>query len=218
MRYVFEHLGVAVFAIAGVLAATNKRVDLFGVLVLALVTALGGGTLRDLILGIPPFWTVDVSFIFGAAAAAGITFFAARSWDVSSTSLLIADACGLALFTMIGTERAIAFSASNTVAVVLGVMTGVAGGMMRDVLTGEIPLVLRPGIYLYATAALCGAVAFVLTAPHMSPPASQSIAVAVTLALRLAAIRWRLRLPEFQGGGTAAITPKTPAPSLPRDT
>jgi uncharacterized membrane protein YeiH len=70
MRYVLEHLGVAVFAIAGALAAKNKRVDLFGVLVLALVTAMGGGTLRDLILRIPPFWTVDESFVFGATTAA----------------------------------------------------------------------------------------------------------------------------------------------------
>jgi uncharacterized membrane protein YeiH len=198
MRYVFEHLGVAVFAITGALAAKNKRVDLFGVVVLALVTALGGGTLRDLILGTRPFWTVDVSFALGATAAAAVTFFAARLWEMPSTSLLIADACGLALFTMIGTERALAFSASNTVAVVLGVMTGVAGGMIRDVLTGEIPLVFRAGIYLYATAALCGAAVFVLVGPRMSPLVGQSIAVAVTLSLRLAAIRWRLRLPEFQ--------------------
>lgn len=204
MRYIFEHLGVAVFAIAGVLAATNKRVDLFGVLVLALVTALGGGTVRDLILGIPPFWTVDVTFIYGVTAVAGITFFAARFWHLPASSLLLADASGLALFTMIGTERAIAFSASNTVAVVLGVMTGVAGGMIRDVLTGEIPLVLRPGIYLYATAALCGSLAYVIAAPRMSPLAGQSVAVAVTLVLRLAAIRWRLRLPEFQPRATGA--------------
>jgi len=198
MRYVFEHLGVAVFAITGALAAKNKRVDLFGVVVLALVTSLGGGTLRDLILDIRPFWTADASFIFGAAAAASLTFCAARSWEIPSTALLIADACGLALFTMIGTERALAFSASNTVAVVLGVMTGVAGGMIRDVLTGEIPLIFRAGIYLYATAALCGAAVFVIAAPRMSPLSSQSIAVAVTLSLRLAAMRWRLRLPEFQ--------------------
>ena len=198
MRYVFEHLGVAVFAITGALAAKNKRLDLFGVVVLALVTALGGGTLRDLILDTPPFWTADVSFIFGAAAAAIVTFFAARFWEMPSTFLLIADACGLALFTIIGTERTLAFSASNTVAVVLGVMTGVAGGIIRDVLTGEIPLVFRAGVYLYATAALCGAAVFVVVAPRMSPLASQSIAVALTLSLRLAAIRWRLRLPEFE--------------------
>ena len=198
MRYVFEHLGVAVCAITGALAAKNKRVDLFGVVVLALVTALGGGTLRDLILGIRPFWTADVSFVFNATAAAFGTFLAVRFCEMPSTTLLLADACGLALFTMIGAERALAFSASSTVAVVLGVMTGVAGGIIRDVLTGEIPLVFRSGIYLYATAALCGAAVFVVVAPVLSPLASQSVAVAVTLGLRLAAIRWRLQLPEFQ--------------------
>lgn len=198
MRYLFEHLAVGVCAITGVLAAKNKRVDLFGVIVLALVTALGGGTLRDLILGTRPFWTTDASFVLSASAAAAVTFLAARFWEMPAPLLLIADACGLALFTMVGTERALAFSASNIVAVVLGVMTGVAGGMIRDVLTGEIPLVFRAGIYLYATAALCGAAVFVVVAPRSSPLVAQSIAVAVTLGLRLAAIRWRLRLPEFQ--------------------
>jgi len=199
VRYVLEHFAVAVCAITGVLAAKNKRVDLFGVIVLALVTAVGGGTLRDLVLGIRPFWMSDSSFVLTASAMAATSFLAARFWEMPLPLLLVADACGLALFTVIGTEKALALSASNTVAIVLGVVTGVAGGMIRDVLTGEIPLVLRTGIYLYATAALCGASIFVLLARHMtSPLAVQSIAVVVTLGLRLAAIRWRLRLPEFK--------------------
>ena len=131
MRYVFEHLAVAVCAITGVLAAKNKRVDLFGVVVLALVTALGGGTLRDLILGTKPFWLLDSSFVLTAAAVAGLIFLVARFWDIPASVLLVPDACGLALFTMIGTERALAFSAPNTAAVMLGVITGVAGGMIR---------------------------------------------------------------------------------------
>ena len=200
MRYIFEHLAVAVCAITGVLAAKNKRVDLFGVIVLALVTAVGGGTLRDLVLGVRPFWMADSSFVLNAAAVAMITFLAARFWNMPLALLSVADACGLALFTVIGTEKALALSSSNTVAVVLGVVTGVAGGMIRDVLTGEVPLVLRTGIYLYATAALGGASVFVLIAPHTSSSiVSQSVAIAFTLALRLAAIRWRLRLPEFKG-------------------
>jgi len=199
VRYVFEHLAVAVCAITGVLAAKNKRVDLFGVVVLALVTALGGGTLRDLVLGIRPFWLPDSSFVVNASAVAAVTFLAARFWTMPMPLLLVADACGLALFTIIGTEKALALSASNTVAVVLGVVTGVAGGMIRDVLTGEVPFVLRTGIYLYATAALGGASVFVLIAPHTPAPlVSQSVAIVFTLALRLAAIRWRLRLPEFK--------------------
>jgi uncharacterized membrane protein YeiH len=189
---------VAVCAVTGVLAATNKKVDLFGVVVLALVTALGGGTLRDLILGIQPFWVADPSYVLSACAAAAVTFLAARFWNMPVMLLLVADACGLALFTIVGTERALAHSTSSVVAILLGVMTGVAGGMIRDVLTGEIPLVLRTGIYLYATAAIAGASAFVLLEPWLLPWAEQSIAIAITLALRLAAIRWHLTLPEFK--------------------
>lgn len=198
MRYHFEHLAVAVCAITGVLAATNKRVDLFGVVVLALVTALGGGTLRDLILGVQPFWVADPSYVLSACAAAAVTFLGARFWNMPVMLLLVADACGLALFTMVGTERGLFFADSRVVAVLLGVMTGVAGGMIRDVLTGEIPLVLRTGIYLYATAALCGAGAYVALEPYLVSWAEQSIAIAITLGLRLAAIRWRLQLPEFK--------------------
>jgi len=198
VRYLFEHLAVAVCAVTGVLAGANKRVDLFGVIVLALVTALGGGTLRDLILGVQPFWVEDPAYVLSACAAAAVTFLAARFWDMPLMLLLVADACGLALFTMVGTERGLAFADSNIVAVLLGVMTGVAGGMIRDLLTGEIPLVLRSGVYLYATAALCGATAYVVLEPWLVTWAAQSIAVVVVLGLRLAAIRWRLRLPEFK--------------------
>ena len=194
----FEHLGVAVFSITGVLAAKNKRVDLFGVVVLALVTALGGGTLRDLILRTDPFWMSDTSFVLTDSATAAVTFVVARCWEPPATLLLVVNACGLALFTMLGTEKALVFSASNVAAIVLGVITGMAGGMIRDVLTDEVPLVLRAGIYLYATAALCGATVFVGVAPYLpSRLAREFIAVAVTLVLRLVAIRWRLYLPEF---------------------
>jgi uncharacterized membrane protein YeiH len=193
-----EHLAVAVCAVTAVLAGANKRVDLFGIVVLALVTALGGGTLRDLILGIQPFWVADATFVVSAGAAAGTTFFAARFWDMPLALLLVADACGLALFTMVGTERSLLHADSNIIAVLLGVMTGVVGGMIRDVLIGEIPLVLRSGVYLYATAALCGAMAYVLLDPRMELWVVQTIAILVTLAMRLAAIRWRLKLPEFK--------------------
>ena len=199
MRYLFEHLGVAVFAITGVLAAKNKRVDLFGVIVLALVTALGGGTVRDLILRTDPFWMSDTAFVLTASATAAVTFIAAKRWEPPASLLLVVDACGLALFTMLGTEKALTFSASNVAAIVLGMITGVAGGMIRDVLTGEVPLVLRAEIYLYATAAFCGAVVFVILVPRTPwRLAAEFSAVAVTLSLRLAAIRWRLRLPEFR--------------------
>ncbi len=199
MEYALEHFGVAVAAITGVLAGRGKRVDLFGVLVLAVVTAFGGGSIRDLCLGSTPvFWIEDPWFVLNAVAAGLATFFLARVHPLSGTTLQVADAFALALFTMVGARKGLFLGTSSTIAVAMGVITGVAGGMIRDVLTGEIPLVFRQQIYLYATASLIGAVAFVLLnlwRPdyHMN----LVIGTVITLALRLGAIRWKVTLPEF---------------------
>ncbi len=199
MLYWLEQLGVAVAAITGVLAARGKRVDLFGVVVLAVVTAFGGGTIRDLTLGDSPvFWVRDGNYILTAVAAALVTFVVARFHEFSVRALLFADAVSLAFFTMIGVKKALVFAAPAPVAVTMGIITGVAGGILRDILTGEIPYVFRKEIYFYATASLCGAVVFVLIHNSLaSPQVSVLIGAAVTLSLRLAAIRWKLALPLF---------------------
>lgn len=195
-----EHFGVAVAAITGVLAARGKRVDLFGVLVLALVTAFGGGTLRDLLVGDRPlFWIRDPNYLFNASVVALVVFIIARFKEFPLQVLLVADAFALALFTVIGVKKALAFQVAPSIAVAMGVITGVAGGMMRDVLAGEIPLVFRREIYLYATAALCGAVVFVLLRRwSLGEQTNMVVAAGTILALRLAAIRWKLGLPVFQ--------------------
>lgn len=200
MQYVLEHFAVAVCAITGVLAGKGKQLDLFGVVVLALVTALGGGTIRDLVLNASPiFWIADPHYVHTAVAAALLTFVLARFWEMPQTVLLVADAFGLALFTMIGVEKSLACGVSNTIAIFLGVVTGVGGGLMRDVLSGEIPLVFRKGIYLYATAAFCGAGLLVLLGRWLPGyAANRLIAAAAILLLRLAAIRWKLSLPMFK--------------------
>jgi uncharacterized membrane protein YeiH len=200
VQYVLEHFGVAVAAITGVLAARGKRVDLFGVLVLALVTAFGGGTLRDLLVGDRPlFWIRDPNYLFNASAVALVVFIIARFKEFPLQVLLVADAFALALFTVIGVKKALAFQVAPSIAVAMGVITGVAGGMMRDVLAGEIPLVFRREIYLYATAALCGAVVFVLLRRwSLGEQTNMVVAAGTILALRLAAIRWKLGLPVFQ--------------------
>ena len=199
MEYLIEHFAVAVCAITGVLAAKGKRVDLFGIIVLALVTALGGGTLRDLILQKPPvFWVADPNYVTTATVAAVATFFAVRFWEIPQPALMVADAFGLALFTTVGTEKSLQFCHSPEVAVLLGVMTGVAGGMMRDTLTGEIPLVFRKEIYLYATASLFGAIVLALLDSWLPGKMSNRlIAIGVILVLRLAAIHWKIPLPVF---------------------
>ena len=199
MQHVLEHFGVAVAAITGVLAARGKKVDLFGVIVLALVTAFGGGSLRDVLLGeVPVFWIRDSDFLITASVVALMVFVVARFREVPETVLLVADAFALALFTTIGAKKALAFGVTPSIAVAMGVITGVVGGIIRDVLTGEIPLVFRREIYLYATASLSGAVVLVLLdrwLPQLQ--LSMLLASATTLILRLAAIRWKLGLPVF---------------------
>jgi len=212
MQYIFEHFACAVCAVTGVLAGKGKQLDLFGVIVLALATALGGGTIRDLTLGVTPvFWISDPRFVQTAVAAAIVTFVAARFWVFPPAVLLVADAFGLALFTIIGTEKALAHGNGHTIAILMGVVTGVGGGLIRDVLSGEIPMVFRKEIYLYATAAFCGA-ALLVTLIKFFPGLTgiRMVAAATTLLLRLAAIRWRLRLPAFKPRDeTAAPEPKT---------
>ncbi len=206
MYYLFQHFGVVVGAISGVLAAGGKRIDLFGVAVLGLVTALGGGTLRDVVLGPDPalgcsavFWIRDSNYVVTALAASVVMFYIARRWVMPQKLLAVADAFVLAAFTILGAAKALAFHAGSVNAVVLGVITGVAGGIVRDVLVGEIPLVFRPQTYFYATAAFAGATVFVeLEGWLPGNPAGGFIGGAITLALRFAAIQWKLSLPVFR--------------------
>lgn len=197
MVYLLDLFGVAVFAVTGALAAGEKKMDLFGVVVLALATALGGGTLRDVILGAyPVFWISDPTYIFVGTAVAVTIFTMARFVRPSARALKFADAFGLAVFTVIGTEKALLLGVPASIAVIMGVMTGVAGGIIRDILSGEIPLVLKAEIY--ATASLCGAITFaVLTRHFPAMPLPAPAAIIVILAIRLAAIHWKLSLPVF---------------------
>jgi uncharacterized membrane protein YeiH len=199
MQYLLEHSGTAVAAISGALAARGKQVDLFGVVVLALVTALGGGTLRDVILDARPiFWVADSSFVLTATGCSLVVFLVARFHALPGRILLLADAVALAFFTVIGVEKSLIAGVSPVVSVAMGVMTGTAGGMIRDVLTGEIPLVFRRQIYLYATASFCGATVFASLRPVLDLYLLQFTAAGTTLALRLAAIWWKIHLPVFE--------------------
>jgi uncharacterized membrane protein YeiH len=195
LLYALDLFGTAVFATSGALAAGRKSMDLFGVCVLALVTAVGGGTLRDLLLGAGPvFWIRDHNYVYVALFSALLTFCFVRAIHGRNRALLIADALGLSVFTVIGAQKALTIEGSALIAVIMGVMTGVVGGMIRDVLSDEIPLVLRTQIY--ATAAMAGGALFVsLRALSVNEDASALAAIFLTLGLRLAAIKWRLELP-----------------------
>lgn len=196
--YGLDLFGVAVFAVSGSLAAGRIRMDVFGVIVLGLVTALGGGTLRDVLLDAGPvFWVEDRVYLLVAVTSSLATFVAARLISIPWQGLLISDALGLAVFMAIGTAKALAVTGAPSVAMVMGVMTGVAGGMVRDVLSAEVPLVLRKEIY--ATAALCGSLVYViLNGLGRSNITCLALAAMTTLAIRLAAIHWNLSLPVFK--------------------
>lgn len=200
LQPVLEHFGVSVAAITGVLAARGKQIDLFGVIVLALVTAFGGGTVRDVMLGSSPvFWVQNAGFFLNAFVTAVVLFYLVRFHELPMTVLLVADAFVLAIFTMAGARKSIAFEAAPAIAIAMGVITGVVGGILRDLLIGEIPLVFRPEIYLYATAAFAGASVFVMLGYfgiHGQP--AVIVGGLVTLLLRLAGMRWKIRLPMFR--------------------
>ncbi|HNR40302.1 MAG TPA: trimeric intracellular cation channel family protein [Acidobacteriota bacterium] len=198
LLHVLDLVGVAVFAASGALSAGRKGLDLLGVLVIAVVTAIGGGTLRDILLDRHPiFWIADPVYLVVIAIAALITLLYVRHRQPPGRALAIADALGLALFTITGTRIAEAAHVAPLIAVAMGTMTGVAGGMVRDVLSAEIPLILRRDIY--ATAAIAGSTVYVaLQAAGVGRDAAALIGLAVVVLLRLLAIVWGLRLPVFR--------------------
>lgn len=197
MLYLLDLFGVAVFAITGALAAGRKRMDVFGIVVVAIVTALGGGTLRDLILGARPvFWVTQPEQIVVATVAAIGTFIVVRFTSLPGRALLLFDAFGLALFTIGGCQKALPLVDSDIIVVIMGILTGVAGGVIRDILCGEIPVILRREVY--ATAALLGCIAFVLLrGSGIESGFAAGGAMLLVLAVRLAAIHWRISLPTF---------------------
>jgi uncharacterized membrane protein YeiH len=194
----FETLGVGVFAMSGALAAGRKRLDLIGVFVVAVVTAVGGGTLRDLLLGRHPiFWIAEPGYLGVVLAASVFTVLLTRFHPPPLKALLVADALGLALFTVSGARIAEASTESWGVVVSMGAITGVAGGALRDVLCNEIPLVMRSG-HLYATAAVAGAAVYLVLSRQGAPAnVAAAIGMLTVAGLRLAAIVFGLKLPVY---------------------
>jgi len=198
LLYWLDIFGIVVFAFSGALMAGRYKLDPFGVVVLASVTAVGGGTIRDVILQTPVFWVVKPYYLYVILATALLTIVLIRQPKrIPKRFLLIADALGLALFAVLGTQKSLELGAAIPVAIVLGTITGVAGGMIRDVLCNVIPMILRQEIY--ALAAMLGGGLFVLLQQLAWSESSAIIAaVSAALVLRLAAIYWQVSLPAFQ--------------------
>ena len=193
-------LGTAVFAATGVLASVRRDMDWVGALVLAVVTATGGGTLRDLLIGrLPVFWVREPVYLWIAAGTALVMLPLLRVIRFPERALLLADAAGLALFTWIGCVKAQEAGLHPTVVVLMGVLTGSGGGLIRDVLSAQVPTILRQS-ELYAAATLPGALLFVLLQPFaVAPAVVGAVGIAAVLLVRLAAIRWKLTLPATRG-------------------
>jgi uncharacterized membrane protein YeiH len=192
-------LGIAASVVsgaAGVLETARKRIDLFGAITAGIAASLGGGTVRDVLLGRPVFWIADETYLIATILAAVATFFMARRWTLPAKVFLLPDAVGLALFTVVGTQIGLQFHATWLTATLMGVITGVFGGLLRDVLANEVPLVFTSE--LYATAAWLGAVAMiVMQKAGVAPAVSSFGAMGVVFVVRLAAIRWHITLPRI---------------------
>lgn len=196
--YISDLFGVAVFAITGALMAGRKSMDLFGVLVIAIITALGGGTLRDVILGNHPVsWIRDDTYILVATlAAVGTVIWVRLTRPINETGLLLADAFGLAVFTVYGTEVALQHNLQPGTAVIMGVITAVGGGVLRDIICNEVPLIFQKEIY--AIACIAGSLIFLALRELVLPDwLVTATAMLVVLLIRLAAIHWKLSLPRF---------------------
>lgn len=195
---VLDLIGTFVFALSGAVAGVKDRLDLFGVLVLSFAASTAGGIMRDVLIGsVPPGAISDWRYLAAALLAGLIVFFwypiSTRLPDLSSR-VLIFDAAGLALFAVVGTQKALGYRLNPVMAALLGVLSGIGGGMLRDVLIAQVPTVLRSE--LYAVAALAGAAVVVLGYVLNLPPAIAAISGAsLCFAIRLIAIQRGWRLP-----------------------
>ncbi len=198
LLYFIDMFGTAIFAISGVLLAGRLKMDPFGVIVLGSVTAIGGGSIRDIALGATPvFWIIDTSYIWVIITTCLITMLVIRKpkrlpWYV----LPVCDAIGLGFFVGIGVEKSLLYQDSYLIAIMMGVITGCGGGIIRDILAREIPMVLRSEVY--ATACIIGSAAHIGMLYLGYDNKSAFLAGALTtLMIRLGAIKWHWSLPVF---------------------
>ncbi|WP_411826663.1 trimeric intracellular cation channel family protein [Luteolibacter sp. AS25] len=193
--YFSDLIGVFFFAISGAIAGRKNEMDIFGMFMLALVTCIGGGTLRSLLIGVaPPPVLVDPAYVTLAAAATVVSFFAEPLWERWQRAISVFDAVGLGVFVCIGVQVAQQQGLSDWASLGMGVVTATFGGVLRDLFRAEVPLIFRKEIY--ATAALLGGLVY-LGIHNLGLPTSVNIPITtvVTAGVRLAAIRFGLRLP-----------------------
>ena len=191
-------LGTVAFAVSGTLTAINKRLDLFGIFIIAFVTALGGGTLRDLLIGNTPVnWMLNLNYIYVIIAATIFSILIRRKIDYLRRSLFLFDTIGLGIFTIIGTEIGIRHGLHPIISISLGTISATFGGVIRDILCNEIPVIFRKEIY--ASACIIGASLFmVLHHYQINLNIIYVITVLIVITIRIFAVKFRLSLPKFE--------------------
>ncbi len=194
---VLDILGTIAFAISGALAAMNRKLDLFGIFIIAFVTAIGGGTLRDALIGnTPVMWMENTIYIYVIGFATVFAIVLRNKINYLKTSLFLFDTIGLGVFTITGVETGIQNNLDPIVSIALGVMTGTFGGVIRDILCNEIPVIFRKEIY--ATASIVGASAFVIL--HTIDVNTDLIYIITSLtiiSIRLIVVKYQISLPTF---------------------
>ena len=196
---VVDFLGTFAFAISGIRLASAKRFDFFGAYVVGLTTAVGGGTMRDLILGISPFWTTTPFYLVSTALALLWVVLFGKKIIRQNNTWFIFDTLGLALFTVSGLEKTLSYGFPWWVAIVMGAVTGAAGGVFRDVFINEVPLIFRKEIY--ALACLIGGAVYILiyTLFTQNTALCGIIAGLTVMLVRVLAVRFKLHLPILKG-------------------
>jgi uncharacterized membrane protein YeiH len=198
VQYLFELAGTFFFAISGALAMRDKNPDWFGAAFTGFITAIGGGTLRDLMLDSHPLvWIADIHFLYAVIAGVATAIIFHQWLSTLRKTFLLFDTLGIAFFTILGTEKAMRLGVRPEIAAMMGMFTAVMGGVLRDTLANELPVLLRREIY--ATACLAGATLYVLLALHTSLPRNLNLALASVLivVIRLAAVKFKLSLPAL---------------------
>lgn len=199
--YIIDLIGTLVFAISGTLTAANKQFDIFGAFVIAFVTAVGGGTIRDILIGSHPVgWMQDLNYLIMIGLGVVLSVFFSRYIQKLRRTLFLFDTIGIGLFTILGVQKTLSFGVSPVIAVMMGTVSAVFGGVVRDILCNEIPLIFRKEIY--ATACIMGGVLHLLLQRfHLDNYLNITITVFFIILLRLFAVKykWTLPVPKVQG-------------------
>ncbi|MFT4576438.1 MAG: putative membrane protein YeiH [Polaribacter sp.] len=196
--YVLDIIGTFAFAISGALVASKKEFDLFGVIIIAFVTAVGGGMTRDILINAHPInWIGDLNYIWTILAAVIFTFLFKSKIAPLSKTLFLFDTIGIGVFTLLGTQKGLSYDLHPFIAVVMGMVSSVIGGVIRDVLTNEVPLIFKKEIY--ASACLAGGTVYLLTNHFQLSENIQFTATIVTvIVIRSLAVKFHLELPKIK--------------------